>query len=408
MRILMLAQFYPPLLGGEEQHVRNLSVQLAARGHHVAVATLRYAGWPPREIDDGVHVYRLQGTTQRARWLFKQADRTHAPPFPDPEALWGLRQVIELEQPDIVHAHNWLVHSFLPLKRWSNAPLVVTLHDYSLRCVKQSLMYGEGIVCRGPAPSKCLDCAARNYGLLKGVPTLIASRLSGSIERRAVNAFLPVSRSVAALNALGETGLPFEIIPNFVPDELDQGQEGCEEYLSQLPGQDFLLFVGDLSPDKGVDVLLRAYAGLSERPPLVLIGRRVAKTPSHFPDGVSVFHDWPHEAVVGAWFRSMFGVVPSTCPDACPTVTLEAMASGRAVVGSRIGGLIDQIADGESGYLVPPGDAAALQNALQQLIADPELRRRMGEAGRGRVREFQAASVVPRVERVYRQLCPKE
>src|SRR4051812_17748896 len=137
MRILMLAQFYPPIIGGEERHVRNLSAALVARGHEGAVATLWHEGMAEFEIDDGgVRIYRMRGTLQRVEGLFSETGRRHAPPFPDPELMWALRGVIKRERPEIVHAHNWMVHSFQPIKRWSGASLVMTLHDYSLACAQ--------------------------------------------------------------------------------------------------------------------------------------------------------------------------------------------------------------------------------------------------------------------------------
>src|SRR5437660_74800 len=86
MRILMLAQFYPPTVGGEERHVRNLSIELAARGHDVAVATLWQEGAPALECDQGVRIHRIRGSLQRTTALFSEKERQHAPPFPDPEA----------------------------------------------------------------------------------------------------------------------------------------------------------------------------------------------------------------------------------------------------------------------------------------------------------------------------------
>jgi glycosyltransferase involved in cell wall biosynthesis len=105
-----------------------------------------------------------------------------------------------------------------------------------------------------------------------------------------------------------------------------------------------------------------------------------------------------------AWQRSLFGVVPSLNPDASPTVTLEAMACGRAVIGSRTGGIVDQVSEGETGLLVPPGDMQALRKAMQCLADDPGLRERMGAAARKRVVEFQANVVVSKIEKVYQSL----
>lgn len=106
MRVLMLIDSYPPMIGGAQQYVRNLSVALSARGHDVAVATLGAPGLPPYEEDRGVRIYRLRGTLQRAPDVFR--DRTHAPPIPDPELVAAIRDVIRLERPEVVHAHNWL------------------------------------------------------------------------------------------------------------------------------------------------------------------------------------------------------------------------------------------------------------------------------------------------------------
>ena len=82
MRILMLSQFYPPVLGGEEQHVRALSAALAARGHEVAVATLWRKGLPEIEQEGRVRVYRERGTLQRLPWLYQETERQHTPPLP--------------------------------------------------------------------------------------------------------------------------------------------------------------------------------------------------------------------------------------------------------------------------------------------------------------------------------------
>jgi glycosyltransferase involved in cell wall biosynthesis len=403
MRILMLSQFYPPVLGGEEQHVRALGQALVVRGHQVAVATTRHIGLAEEEDDRGVRVYRLRGTIQRAGWLYREDERRHAPPLPDPELLWGLRRVLALTRPQIVHAHNWLVHAFLPLKAASRARLVLTLHDYSLVCAKKRLMYREA-PCAGPAPIKCLRCAADHYGAVKGLPTVVANWAMGVAECAAVDRFLAVSRAVAAGNRLGERGLQHEVIPNFVPDDVAVPRDGYDAYTDQLPPGGFLLSAGDLSREKGLAVLLAAYAGLRDPPPLVLIGRPGQDMPARLPAGAIVLPRWPREAVMWAWRRCLLAVVPSIWPEPCPTVAMEAMASGRPVVASRIGGLPDLIADGETGLLVAPGDPEALRRALARLLSDPPLCGRMGAAGRVRALQFMAGTVVPRIEQVYRQV----
>lgn len=410
MRILMLTQFYPPIIGGEERHVRNLSQALAERGHDVAVATLWHAGLAEYEVDAGVRVYRLRGTMQRASFLFSSDARRFAPPFPDPEVSLALRRVIRREQPEIVHAHNWLVHSYLPLKRWARVPLVVTLHNYNLACPTVTLMR-NGAVCDGPALGKCLSCVRGHYGLAKGAPTVVSHALLSPVERRAVDLFVPVSRAVAEGNGLIDSGIPFEVVPNFIPDDVADTSGDVTSYTAALPDEPFLLYVGALSRAKGVDVLLRAYRQLHvtrpAAPALVLIGYPMSDTPelmAGLPEGAIALQDWPHQAVMHAWGRSLAGLVPSVWPDPCPTVALEAMAMGRPVIASRIGGLRDQIVDGETGLLTPAGDADALHAALTRLVDGADLRERMGGAARRHVASFRAGAVVTRIEANYERL----
>jgi glycosyltransferase involved in cell wall biosynthesis len=406
VRILMLTQFYPPYIGGEERHVYTLSARLAARGHAVAVATLGNADLPAVAVDQGVRVYRMRGTMQRATWLFSDTSRRHAPPFPDPELSLELRRIIARERPQIVHAHNWLIHSFLPLKPWSGARLVLTLHDHSMLCPKKKLIYSDAH-CDGPSLGKCLRCVGAHYGMAKGLPVLLANRLMSAVERRAVDMFVPVSQAVAVDNQLLGQGLPVRVIPNFVPDDVGVLPEEAHPALAQLPDAPFMLFVGAFGRYKGLDVLLQAYAELPDAPPLVIIGYSTPEYPirtTEFPPNVLVLRNWPHAAVMQAWQRCLFGLVPSTWSDPCPTVAMEAMATGRALIGTRMGGLTDLVGDGETGLLVAPGDHHALRQAMATLLADPALRARMGQAGKRKVAAFQASNVVQQLEQVYHEL----
>jgi glycosyltransferase involved in cell wall biosynthesis len=407
MRILMVTDFYQPFLGGVEQHVRSLSAELVARGHEVAVATLWSEGLTEFEIDLGVRVYRIHSTTQRATRLFSHPGRRWAPPFPDPEVLWNLRHVVKREQPDIVHGHDWLARSFLPLKAWSGAKFVMSLHYYTLSCAKKSLMY-HGAPCSGPGFIKCLECGADHYGALKGVPIVLGNGAMTAAEQVAVDMFLPVSQATAVGNGLVGSQLPFQVIPNFVPDDVRIPRGTAESYLAQLPSDGYLVFVGDLRRFKGINVLLRAYAGLTNAPPLVLIGKVWEETPTDFPPNVVVLKNWPNHAIMEAWRRSMVALVPSIWPEPFGIVVIEAMASGRPVIASHIGGIPDIVVDGETGLLVPPGDSEALRSAIQHLLADPELRERMGQAAKRKASEFQASAVVPHIEQVYSELLPSE
>lgn len=400
MRILMVAQFYPPVAGGEEQHVRNLSTALVERGHDVSVASVQLEDDDPLTLDRKVRVHRLRTTVQRAKWLYSSS-RPFAPPVPDPEAVISLRRLIDVEQPDLIHAHNWLGRSVMPRLARGRRPLVVTLHDYGLICANKRFIYRQA-PCSGPGLHKCIACATDHYGAITGTPITIANWAGGAAERRAVDMFLPVSHAVAEGTELERRGVPFRVIPNFVPDDVGQMTDVDDPALANLPDRDYLLFVGDLTHDKGVDVLLDAFGKLEDPPSLVLIGRPFL--PLRTLPRVIELGMLPHAVVMTAWRRSLLGVVPSIYPDPCPTVVMEAMATGRALVASHIGGIPDLIDDGETGILVPHSDSAALAHGLQRLLDSPELCRRMGNAARHKLTEFTTSRVVPRIEQVYRDV----
>jgi glycosyltransferase involved in cell wall biosynthesis len=400
----MLSQFFAPIVGGEERAVEDLAAELAARGHEVAVATLRSEGTPQTEEIAGIRVHRVDGLGAQLGWLFAESARRHLPPAPDPQVVAGLRRVLSEEKPQVVHAHNWIVHSFLPLKRRLGAPLVLSLHDYSLICANKRLWRFEA-VCEGPGPAKCLRCATAQYGIAKG-PVVAGSLLAmAPALRRSVDMYLPVSGAVADALGLARRGLPFEVIPNLIPERSHNGLPGADPaLLDRLPAGDFLLFLGDASVDKGARVLLDAYTMLEDAPPLVFIGRPLAAAHERSGTNVHVLGIWPHATALEAVRRCSMLVVPSLVRETFGMVALEAMAMGRPVVAARSGGLGELVVDGETGVLVPPGDAPALRDAIAGLLAEPARREALGRAGTERAASYSAPHVVPRVERVYRLL----
>src|SRR5260370_13810237 len=107
---------------------------------------------------------------------------------------------------------------------------------------------------------------------------------------------------------------------------------------------------------------------------------------------------------MGAWSRCTLALTAAVWRDPCPTVAMEAMVVGKPVIATRSGGLSDIVVDGETGFLVPPGDHQALREATRCLLDDPAQRERMGKMAKQRVVEFQAKSVVSRIEQVYQEL----
>ena len=398
MRILMLAQSFSPVVGGEERIVEDLSAELARRGHEVSVATLRQPAGEPPPRDDGVELHLLESSMHRIPGVSADAERRFAPPGPDPLAVRDLRRVIGEWRPQVVHAHNWLAHSYLPLERRSRAAFVLSLHDYSLVCATKRFFYRGG-VCSGPGARKCLAHAVEHYGAAKGTMVAAGTRMSEPWLRRRVDVFLPVSAAVRDLT--GVAGERHRVVPNFI-GALPAPPPSDDPRLASLPAEPFLMYFGDVAEDKGVRLLIEAYAELEGPPPLVLVGRPIDPMPQ--VAGVRAVGPLPHALAIEALRRSLLAVAPSLLPESFGIVALEAAAAGKPAIASDVGGLSDIVADGETGLLVAPGDGASLRDALARLCGDGALRVRMGEAAMRRARDrFSPDAVVPEFEAAYEE-----
>jgi glycosyltransferase involved in cell wall biosynthesis len=393
---MMLAQSISPIVGGEERVVEDLSRELVARGHDVSIATLQQPGdLTPDEVA-GARVHTLRSTSYRVTRGHQDTERRHAPPAPDPETVLDLRRVLRRERPQIVHAHNWIVHSYLPLAREAQSALVLSLHDYGLICATKRLRRKDH-VCSGPAPVKCQLCAAEHYGPAKGLVAAFGTRGRESRLRRNVDVFLPVSSTVEELCRIRGDEVS-RVIPNFI-GELPAPMPG-DPRLAQLPEEPFVLFFGDATVDKGAWYLAEAHRRLENPPPLVLVGRcfidELRDRPGVYPTGA-----WPHRLAIEALRRSLFTVVPSLWPEPFGLVALETAAAGKPIVASNIGGLRDIVRDGETGLLVPPDDRPALAAAIRRLSEAPDLRQRLGAAAKERAATFSPEAIIPRFEEAY-------
>ncbi len=188
---------------------------------------------------------------------------------------------------------------------------------------------------------------------------------------------------------LGLDASKIEVIPSSVDLPAATGK-GVREALGIRPDEVVLTCVARLVERKGHEDLLRAAAGFR----LLFAGdgpfRRNLEGRGALLLGSRV--DVPELLAA-----SDIVVLASRFGEGCPNAVLEAMAAGKAVVATRAGGTPEVVVDGETGLLVPPGDVAGLRAALLRLAADPEWRRRLGEAGREKVRRDH--SVVGMVKR---------
>jgi glycosyltransferase involved in cell wall biosynthesis len=250
---------------------------------------------------------------------------------------------------DLVHAH-WLLTA--AVARLGGKPFLVTLH-------------GSGSAGR----FSDVELARRRPGVVRAL-------------LRPAAAVICVSETVAA--AVRAVGVEVAVIPNGVrvPDEVGAPAEPSE-----------VLYVGRLAPEKNVDTLVEAVGDLN----LVVAGDGPLR--ERFPNGLGAV---PHAEVERLLERASVVVAPCE-REGFGLAAAEAMAFGRPVVAAAGGALLELVTDGETGLLVPPRDAPALREAVERLLRDPELRERLGRAGRTRAMErFGWDAVIERTLELYR------
>jgi glycosyltransferase involved in cell wall biosynthesis len=205
---------------------------------------------------------------------------------------------------------------------------------------------------------------------LHGSDVAVASRapaIAGPLARRA-RVVLTVSESLAAsARSLGTADA--RVVRNGVDVPETVGTEADPPEV---------LYVGRLAPEKGVEELAAAASGLN----LAVVGDGPLRP--LLPGALGFLS---REEVGARLDRAAVVVCPSR-REGFGLACAEAMAHGRPVVATAVGGLAELVVDGETGILVEPGDPEALRAAIDRLLADPALRRKLGEAGRERIRDL--------------------
>jgi glycosyltransferase involved in cell wall biosynthesis len=427
LRVLLVIDFYAPFIGGGELQTQLLAEELARRGHAVTVATVWHSGLCETEMIQGVTISRLRGFAMRLPWAFSGPRHFH-PPAPDPLMTLGLVRLVRRFRPDVVHATGWIAYSTRLATMLTRRPLVVSARDFGYACPIRTLIW-RGETCTGPRFEKCLRHSAERYGTPKalfavsGVLGLrhwlvagaagvhVASRFVAQIERRDLLshgderiALIPNMIRPASTPSVGPVRLGQESVDDATSIAGDDAT-----LLERLPPEPFILFVGALQPHKGIEPLLSAYSRLKTPPPLVVVGTSWPDSPKEWPDGVTVLTDIPNPVVQRIWDRSLFGVAPSLVPETFGGAVVEAMQHGRPIVASSLGGPLDTVEHGRTGFLVPPGDVNALSGAMQALVDDPVLRERMGSLAREEMqRRFAVDIVVPQFEALYARVASEQ
>jgi glycosyltransferase involved in cell wall biosynthesis len=298
------------------------------------------------------------------------------------EAVGRIKRLIRETRPDLVHCHNiyhQLTPSIIGAAKDMGVPVVLTLHDSKPVCPTYNRLR-EGKPC-----SECLGgdfsrvlrhrCADGSLGK-SALLFLEASvqRWLGNYEK--VDAFIAPSQFMKEAISHRVPAGRVSVLYNGVDTKGIEAASGDEGYA---------LYLGRLSQEKGVETLLRAHEAADGGWALHVAGTgplepdlRARYAQARFLGHLS------GEALAVAIKGAALIVVPSECYENCPMSVLEAMAHGKAVVASRMGGIPELVADGETGMLFEAGDSAQLGALLDQLMGAPELRRAMGRAARAR------------------------
>ncbi|WP_194920105.1 glycosyltransferase family 4 protein [Novosphingobium sp. NBM11] len=366
MRILLISALYPPLmLGGAEDSARNWAAWLVANGHDVSV--IRSADRDEAERtyveSDGVRVHVL-----RVPFVYPTFRFGEAPAWQKP--IWHLQdhfskgcnaavgRILDQEQPDFVNVHlvQGLGYSILSEIGARRIPLVFTLHDLGLACLRMS-MFKNGENC----PGQCLPCR------------ISARRKRSLVERQHKVAFVSPSR--ANLETL-ERYFPLQAYPCAV--HLNPNAYPVPRVARTESAELRLLYAGRIHSSKGVDILLEAVAQLADHFPVRLAlagrGQQEAELRARYGD-----KPWcrflgfvSQQELADHMAQSDLLCAPSIWAENSPGVVVQALATALPVMASDRGGIPELVRDGVNGRLVSVTSASEWAKAIRRVIVGEE------------------------------------
>lgn len=390
MRVLLVNDYGSPT-GGAEIQLLRLRHGLRERGHEARLFASRARPYDaPSEADD-----ECFGTVSVWRTPLQAVN---------PWAYWSLRRVLREFRPDVVHVGIFLTQLsplILPLLR--TIPAVYHVQWYRPMCPLGTKRLPDGSDCRVDWGRACLrnGCLSTRAWL----PLMLQRRLWRR-WRSAFDHYVACGEPVHA--RLLEEGLgPVDVVPNSVSPS-----EGEPASFSDAPT---VVFAGRFVPEKGVDVLVEAFAKVIEVVPgarLQLYGEGPERSriealverlglgsrtemPGWLPRGEL------ERRLATAWVQA----VPSRWEEPFGLVAAEALMRGTPVVASDRGGLRDIVDEPRTGLLVSPDDAPALAAALASILGDRSAAERMGREGRQIASErFAEERLVDRMLHIYESL----
>lgn len=383
MKILMVntRHFYG---GGDSTYTFNLAELLTRRGHQVAF----FAMQDPRNLPDpnadlfvpyidfrdlNQHKSLANGLQVLSRSVYSgDARRKFA-------ALLGRFS------PDIIHLQNYLLHitaSIVFEARRRGIPMVWTLHDYALACPNSHFLIDRsGQICEACRGGRFYQAAfkrcKKNSRLASGMAAFVAYSNRWMAVVKKVDALLTPSRFLKG--KLLENGFEekkLHHLPLFLPEE---------KFWSGEQDQGYLLFLGKLEAIKGIDVLIEAArqaAGVQ-----VLIAGSVSeplasRLPQLLPPNARYVGLKYGQELTDLTHNALAVVLPSIWYENQPFSILEAFAAGKPVIASDLGGMTELVTHRQRGLLVPPGDPAALAEAMRWAASNRAAMQGMGNNAR--------------------------
>ena len=356
-KVVVFAAHALPHVGGVELYNDGLLRRLAQRGWSVQLVTSDVGGGPGEEVRDGIRIVRLPSLPFMAGRL----------PVPLPGLrLAGAMRALRREGPAAVVTNT----------RFQPFTWLGTAYANHVRVPRLHVEHGSGHVpMSGPVGSWVSRTLDRTAGRCWVIRTAASS--------------VGVSQACAAF--LRAFGAPAPGVLHSGVDSVERSETARRPWRERLNvGHDevAILYVGRVTDDKGVPMLLEAFGRLPPptRAHLVIAGGGNAlerlKSDARSLRNVHLLGSLPPSEVPGLLAASDIFAHPSMCAEGLPRSVLEAAAAGLPIVATPQGGTLEVIRSEAEGILVAPGDAAALTSALAALIANPARRSALGEAAR--------------------------
>lgn len=402
MKILGVNKFFY-LRGGCETYYFMLNKLLELKCHQVVHFSMKdksnfespYSGYFVDNID-----YSNMDWYQKIIYSFKIIYSL--------EAKNKIQRLINDEGPDIAHIHNFQ-HQMSPsilhgIKKYK-IPIVNTVHDFKSICPNYKMLRSGHICedCKGGRYYKCFinKCVKNSWGA--GFVNMVEAYTHSLLKSyELVDKFICPSRFIQ--NKMIEFGIPeqkTEYVPNCI---------NINEYISSCAHDGYFIYAGRLSHEKGINTLVKAMKHVN-RTKLIIIGtgpeeKRLKELAENLGLKNIAFCGFKSGRELKKLIRrSMFMVLPSEWYENCPMAILEAMASGKAVIGSRIGGIPELVDDGKTGLTFKPGDFQELAQKINTLINNPNCAATMGKAARKKAEElFDQETHCQRIISIYKSL----